>query len=186
MSSSTSSAPVVVDWALLGDQVTTTQQRIEQTKESLSPAGSQQFVDLFLAFTWHNPPSVAEAQSSLRLILSENESLLSQYASFLNHPNDTPAACEAARDEFGRILGMPMFSLKPPTPGWTCDDLLAAIEAGYGTQIVDQFASIYSDGLRNLELGKPTRPLLLELVKDDKDLLDRFNRLWPIENGDVW
>ncbi|KAG4442976.1 hypothetical protein IFR05_001507 [Cadophora sp. M221] len=176
MSSSTSSAPVMVDWALLGDQVTTTQQRIEQTKESLSPAGSQQFVELFLAFTWHNPPSVAEAQSSLQLILSENESLLSQYASFLNHPNDTPAACEAARDEFGRILGMPMFSLKPPTPGWTCDDLLAAVE----------FTSIYSDGLRNLELGKPTRPLLLELVKNDKDLLDRFNRLWPVENGDVW
>ena len=32
MSSTTSSAPLVINWTLLGDQVTTTQQRIEQTK----------------------------------------------------------------------------------------------------------------------------------------------------------
>ncbi len=44
------------------------------------------------------------------------------------HPASTPAECEAARAEFGRILAMPMLNVLRTIPDQATEDLLMAVK----------------------------------------------------------
>ncbi|KAL2063957.1 hypothetical protein VTL71DRAFT_4451 [Oculimacula yallundae] len=171
--------PEPIDWALIGRQFDITQELKQKTRNELTTDGSIQFDELFRAFIGRDPPSVASMQDSFRHLFGINETLNSQWATFLAHANDTPEACEAAREEFGKILAFPMLHVPPIKSGWTFEEFIHALE-----KEAFRFMEIYVRGPQGQ--GKPTRPLLLKFVEGDGKLLEMFNHLFTKRNGDVW
>lgn len=72
---------------------------------------------------------ITETQTSLRSILAPYPLLEAEYSSFLKHPTTTPAECEAARQELGTLMKIPVYDFPATAPKWEdTAALMAALE----------------------------------------------------------
>ncbi|KAI9706012.1 MAG: Transcriptional regulatory protein sin3 [Candelina mexicana] len=147
----------------------------------------QRFRNLILQFQM-DQGSTEQYQDNLAAIFAGNQTLTSKFSSFLEAPTDSEDDKAAANERLSELTGItPLKTISGRPTFEESAAFLEDVKDRFIGQpgIYDEFLHRINMRLRDEASGVDTYAGLVQMLKGEPDLLERFQHFWPRESAKV-